>query len=317
MNATMTQSKISAPADIIDLLRQTLHSTAYATRLETIHEHYHNSKNEARNRDALLEEFNASPMAKSHSLRAYAEADKVDMVVTRPGMHDDGWVRVELKYQFAFDLACRVRSTLDKLKKDSSGRTVRQQLDTLPGGDLKRIALDCIGKESDSEQDLCDVFVLIVQDRFGATHPEAIRSQAAHTKSGPWHCPELDVRGVTLQFLHEQMSLDARHGRSSYHKAWTEPTWELLELIHGLRPFSLQVVARTMKNPTSPFRLTSYLFTLYFTAPVSQPANAQAFANDVVLHTNADQVRHMPGEQSAPTAGQGADAAKAWNRSRG
>jgi hypothetical protein len=281
MNTTANQSNECPTAEIVSQLRQSLHSSAYATRLETIHEHYHNSKSEGRYRDALLEEFNASPMASRYRLRAYAEADKVDMVVTRPDMRDNGWVKVELKYQFAYDLACRVRSTLASMKNNSSKDAVRQQLYSLPNFDLKRIVLDCIGRESDDASDLCDVFVLIVQDRYGAAHPDAIRSKNSHTKRTPWLCPQLDERGVKLQFLHEQISLDARHDRTSYNHAWIDPTWEMLELIHDLRPFNLQVAARKMANASGPFPLTSYLFTLDFTQPGPFPLNRLEFMENV------------------------------------
>lgn len=278
MNTVMSQSNMFPTRDIVRLLRETLCSRAYATRLETIHAHYHNSKNEARYRDALLEEFNVSPAAGSHCLRAYAEANKVDMVVTRPGMRREGWLRVELKYQFAYDFASRVRATLAGLKKDPSKRTVRQQLDALPKNDLKRIVVDCIGTGSGSEAEGCDVFVLIVQDRRGAAHPDATPPSNALTRRQPWLCPELeDPRGVRLQFLHEQVSLDARHTAASYDEAWMEPAWETLKFIHGLRGFNLDIVVRKMTSDTSPFPLTSYLFTLDFTEPGSLPENAREF----------------------------------------
>lgn len=264
--------------DIVRLMREALCSSAYATRLETIHAHYYNSKNEARYRDALLEEFNALPAAGSHGLRAYAEANKVDMVVTRPGKRQEGWVKVELKYQFAYDFASRVRATLDRLKKDSSKRTVRQQLDALPENDLKRIVVDCIGTGTGSESACCDVFVLIVQDRRGAAHPDATPPANALTRRRPWLCRELDdPRGVRLQFLHEQVSLDARHTTASYDEAWMGPAWETLKLIHGLHKFNLDIAARKMTSDHFPFPLTSYLFTLDFTEPGSLPANAREF----------------------------------------
>lgn len=278
MITAMTQSNVFPTPDIVRLLRETLCSSAYATRLETIHAHYHNSKNEARYRDALLEEFNALPAAGSHGLRAYAEANKVDMVVTRPGMRRKGWIKVELKYRFAYDFASRVRATLDQLKKDSSKRTVRQQLDALPKNDLKRIVVDCIGTGSGSESERCDVFVLIAQDRRGAAHPDATPPANALTRRRPWLCSELDdSRGVRLQFLHEQVSLGARHTAASYDKAWMKPAWETLKLIHGLHAFNLEIVARKMTNGSSPFPLTSYLFTLDFTEPDSLPMNSREF----------------------------------------
>jgi DNA-binding transcriptional ArsR family regulator len=274
---TTNQSNECPTADIVSQLRKTLYSQAYATRLQTIHQHYHNSKSEGRYRDALLEEFNDSPTASRHQLRAYAEADKVDMVVTRPGMRRDGWVRVELKYQFVYDLACRVSATLNSMKNDASDRTVLQQLHSLPNFDLKRIALDCIGHESDDPSELCDVFVMIVQDRSGATHPDAIRSKNGHTRRTTWQCPQLDERGVKLQFLHEQISLDAQHDPASYDQAWIEPTWDMLKLIHDLRPFNLQVAARKMADSSGPFPLTSYLFSLDFTSPAPFPGNGLEF----------------------------------------
>lgn len=264
---------------IVRQLRQALQSDAYAERLATIHRYYHNSKSEGRYRDALLELFNQSAQARSEDWRAYAEADKVDLVVTRPGMGRDGWVKVELKYQFVFDLSFRVGATLRNLARGAADMPIRQQLHSLPKTDLKRIALDCIGRETQDPSDLCDVFVLIVQDRFGAAHPEATRSRSAHARAKAWKCPELADRGVRLQFLHEQISLDALHDTdpAAYAKAWIDPTWDMLQLIHEMRPFNLQVVARKMANDAGPFPLTSYIFTLDFTAPCALPVDAAAF----------------------------------------
>ncbi|NML59882.1 hypothetical protein HHL21_02045 [Massilia sp. RP-1-19] len=261
--------------DIVTQLRTTLKSDAYAERLATIHRYYNNLKSEGRYRDALLELFNQSGQANQHGWRAYAEADKVDLVVTQPDMGRDGWVKVELKYQFIFDLASRVSTTLGKLKRWPGDLPIRQQLQSLPKCDLQRIALDCIGKDSDDSSGLCDVFVLIVQDRFGAAHPDAVRSRAGHAKSRPWKCPELDERGVRLQFLREQAELDALHDRVSYDKAWTGPTWDMLKLIHEIRPFNLQVVSRKMADDAGPFPLTSYIFTLDFTAPRPLPTGVE------------------------------------------
>lgn len=268
---------VSPVQDIVWQLRQALQSDAYAERLATIHRHYHNSKSEGRYRDALLELFNQSEQAKREDWRAYAEADKVDLVVTRPGMGRDGWVKVELKYQFVFDLSYRVGKTLGKLKRGPADDPIRQQLHELAKIDLKRIASDCIGNDTHDSQELCDVFVLIVQDRFGAAHPDALRSRSAHATSRKWKCPELNDRGVRLQFLHEQISLDAEHDGASYEKAWIDPTWDMLQLIHEIRPFNLQVVARKMANDAGPFPLTSYIFTLDFTAPRALPADEADF----------------------------------------
>lgn len=263
--------------DIVWQLRQALQSDAYAERLATIHRHYHNSKSEGRCRDALLELFNQSGQARHEHWRAYAEADKVDLVVTRPGMGRDGWVRVELKYQFVYDLSYRVGTTLGKLKRGPTDDPIRQQLNELANIDLKRIASDCIGNARHDSAELCDVFILIVQDRFGAEHPDAMRSRSAHAASRKWTCPELSDRGVRLQFLHEQISLDAGHDKASYEKAWIGPTRDMLQLIHEMRPFNLQVVARKMAVDAGPFPLTSYIFTLDFTAPCALPADEAAF----------------------------------------
>lgn len=259
--------------NIVAELREVLQSPAYAQRLKAIHQHYHNSKSEGRYRDGLLELFNGTALAAEHDLRAYAEADKVDMVVTRPGTASDDWLRVELKYQFVFDLARRVRSSLEKLNPGLPDAALRAQLNALPRNtDLTRITADCIGRGADNAPDLCDVFVMIVQDRGGASHPQARRAKEEHQAARSWRCPELYERGVRLHFLHEQMSLDAQHQGESYDRQWMEPTWDMLKLIHRLRPFNLQVAARTMAG--GPFPLTSWLFTLDFTEPAALPADA-------------------------------------------
>lgn len=264
--------------EIVTQLRQTLQSDAYAERLETIHRYYHNSKSEGRYRDALLELFNQSGQASRHDWRAYAEADKVDLVVTQPGKERDDWVRVEMKYQFVFDLWSRVGTTLSKLKREPDD-VVRQQLLSLANSDLKRIVRDCIGRDmqKDSPEEKCDLFVLIVQDRFGALHPDAVRSRSQHAGSRKWKCPELDDRGVRLQFLHEQISLDAEHDKASYEEKWIAQTWDMLKLIHQLRHFKLEVVARKMAHDAGPFPLTSYIFMLDFTAPCVLPPDEAAF----------------------------------------
>jgi hypothetical protein len=262
-------------AHIIQELREILHSPVYADRLEAIHRHYHNSKSEGRYRDALLEQFNSGGLARGHDLRAYAEADKVDMVVTRPGTSKTEWIRVELKYQFVYDLAHRVKATLGNLDLGRSDESVLDDLNALPKNiDLTRIVFDCLEPAPGDPEYRCNLFVLIVQDRNGAMHQEAQRSMAERKEGRAWRCPELKERDVRLQFLHEQISLDALHQGEAYDKAWIEPAWDLLKLIHRFRRFNLQVAARKIADGAGPFPLTSYLFTLDFTAPADLPPDA-------------------------------------------
>ena len=249
---------------VIDELHSVLASPEYKARLATIHRHYYNLKSESRYRDALLEVFNEAQNAKescAHKLIAFAEADKVDMVVTRHegGRHD--WVRIELKYHFTYDFAHRVRNRLGVVAagaEEPSGR-----------GDLAAIVEDCrkvkgVGKQA------CDLFILIIQDRSGATHDKAGAGNTGPQAGPRWRCPYLDIREVPLQFLNEQISLDRRYSenqrqKGDHAKAWKEPLIGMLQLIYAIRPFRLlEPIRHEICAAPAPVPLTSHLIALDF-----------------------------------------------------
>jgi len=222
-------------------LHASIDSDFFKSRLSSIHRHFPNLKNEGRYRDALLEAFNMDPRREEDDLLAYAEVNKVDLVVCpAEGAHAQH-LRVEIKYHFTYDFYARVRRDLPAFAE--SGLTKER-------GDLAAIAKDWIGKES-------DMFILIVQDRFAASYGEV--------HPGSKKDPMLYERGVKLHFLHEQAMLDAQYSdRARNRDAWSSPLREMLEHFQRARPFEplkeYEIEVVRQRRETLP--LTSHIFTL-------------------------------------------------------
>lgn len=209
-------------------IKSTLASEGYRNRLERIHFYYQNVKNEARYRDAFLEEFNDA--YRHQDLRAYAEVDRVDLLIV--DIESKERVKVEFKYQYTFDMAKRVFSKLlnfDQLvARVADGRK----------GDAELILADC---------DKSDFFVLIVQDRTG--------HESQHTLPGD----------IDINFKREQLKLDKEFSpRSAENKlAWTVPTVDLLGRICERR-VGVEMEPIIHEIGQVPFPLTSHIFVLDF-----------------------------------------------------
>ena len=207
-------------------IKLTLASEGYRNRLVRIHLYYQNVKNEARYRDAFLEEFN--DVYGHQNLRAYAEVDKVDLVIV--DIESKERVRVEFKYQYTFDMAKRVSGRMQDFDQLVARVAVGRK------GDAERILADC---------DKSDFFVLIVQDRTG--------HESQHTLPGD----------IEINFKREQLKLDEEFSpRSAENKqAWTVPTGDLLGRICERRVgVEMEPIIHEIGN--APFPLTSHIFVL-------------------------------------------------------
>ncbi|WP_158934117.1 hypothetical protein [Burkholderia sp. S171] len=209
-------------------IKSALASEEYRNRLMRIHFYYQNVKNEARYRDAFLEQFNET--YGHENLRAYAEVDKVDLLIV--DIESKERVKVEFKYQYTFDMARRVSSTMQDfdqlLTRVATGRR----------GDAERILADC---------DECDFFVLFVQDRTG--------QGSQHTLPGE----------IEINFKHEQLKLDREFSpRSAENKiAWIVPTVDFLSQICERRAgVEMEPIIHEIGH--APFPLTSHIFVLDF-----------------------------------------------------
>jgi hypothetical protein len=239
---------------IVAEIGEVARSENYRRRLATIHKHYPNLKCEGRYRDALLELFNDRQEACRSGLRAYAEAKKHDLVVTQEDAGEEGWLRVELKFHFTFDVAHRVKRALagcnEVLAVPENGR-----------GDLNAIVRDCLHKKSSGHR--ADVFILIVQDRFGSAKFYGPPKQAG-AKRPAYHA--VLERGVPIHFLNEQIKLEHLHETAeAYHWGWRLPLYGMLKAIHGERPYRLaQSIIHTVE-PVREVPLSSHIFLLDFT----------------------------------------------------
>jgi hypothetical protein len=164
------------------------------------------------------------------NLRAYAEVDKADLLIVN--IESSERVTVEFKYQYTFDMARRVFSSL--LDFDQLVARVADG----SKGDAERILADC---------DKSDVFVLIVQDRTG--------HESRHTLPGD----------IDINFKREQLKLDKEFSpRSEENKvAWTVPTGDLLGRICERR-VGVEMEPIIHEIGQTPFPLTSHNFVLDF-----------------------------------------------------
>lgn len=222
--------------DMANALYSAMNTQAFRDRLAAIHKHYPNLKCEERYRDALLEAFNEDGQRKVDELIAYAEDGAVDLVVCPKHGWEENRLRVEMKYQFTFDFYHRVSGEL--------GREERKQ------GDLARILKDC--RDPD-----CDMFILFVQDRRGATHGEAIKTAKYADKH---------ERGIRLQFLNNQNKFDKNVSEAEYERAWLTPVRGLFERVAESRTFrELDRLGIQVPSPLRPnLPLQSHVFTLVF-----------------------------------------------------
>jgi hypothetical protein len=231
------------PAEMLDLVHQVLQSPEYGKRLDAIHKHYPNVKSEGRYRDALLEIFNDEQEKTNSGLRAFAEAKRHDLVITQEGLDEEGWLRIEMKYHFTFDFAHRVQSKLDEL-----GPMPTFAVDGR--GDLHAITRDCLHSKNAGSK--CDAFILIVQDRFEASR-----------RYGTKGYPVVKERGVTMQFLHEQLKLQDLY-REGYEQAWRTPLEAMLRAIGQERAYSPKETIRHTVAPSLDIPLTSHIYVLDF-----------------------------------------------------
>lgn len=251
---------------IVESIFRIIVSDPYKLRLANIHKHYPNLKSESRYRDALLELFNDEQERLQSGLRAYAEADRVDMVVTSAGP-DDGIfhrLRIEFKYHFTYDMYHRVARHLAAFRKVRARGNV-EQVRALAKGDLRGIALDCLAPKGDAE---CDLFILVVQDRQGAADP------AGQNPTAAGRIAKVHQRGVPIHFLDEQIKFD----RLKRKDAWIEPLHAMLSHIHFHRHFRLiPAQPHVMPNHPAGVPLTSHIIGLDFSvADAVFPANPQA-----------------------------------------
>lgn len=259
---------------IVRQVEKALHSRIFKRRIDRIHEFYPNLKSEFRYRDALLEVFNAMQWAIGSDLIAYAEADKVDMVVTHAGSGASrNWLRIEFKYHFTYDIAHRVAPKLELLEKLANEDDALAALEGVSPRDLPNILLDCLpGRKGAGAADdtLCDLFVLVVQDRRRAQRP--VRLPATRSK----RCQPIESRGVIMQFLHEQVNFDAACERDAeYDSAWREPLHKMFEEIYRRREFRLlPPVMHKVRPMHHNIPLTSHLFALDFTQTAELPKSA-------------------------------------------
>jgi len=132
-------------------------------------------------------------------------------------------------------------------------------------GDFKGIAKDCLIAKGGNYQ--CDLFILIVQDRWGAQHGDA----QAPAPGKRWSCGYLHHRDVPLHFLNEQIQLMHKFNGQidSYHQRWTSVTHTMLQLIHAKRHFKLwpaiKYVIPQFGQDSIP--LSSFFIGLDFTQP--------------------------------------------------
>jgi hypothetical protein len=212
-----------------ELIREILASETYLERLKYIHNHYQNVKCEGRYRDAFLEEIKTRHG--DEELVAYAEVDKVDLVLVDP--KSDDRIRIEFKYQYTADMAYSVAN------KVSDFDALRVRVAEGGRGVAELILADC---------EVCDFFILVVQDRTG--HPE----------------PGMLPGKVGANFIGDQRKLDREFGAGSDQnkRAWLEPTRKLLDCIcdaFGGAP--LEPIPRAIGAAPNP--LTSHFFVLDMT----------------------------------------------------
>lgn len=243
-------------AEMLGLVHQTLQSAEYGKRLDTIHKHYPNVKSEGRYRDALLEIFNDEQEKTNSGLRAFAEAKRHDLVITQEGLGEDAWLRIEMKYHFTYDFAHRVQNKLSEQGPilATNGR-----------GDLHAITSDCL--QSKHAGSKCDAFILIVQDRFGASRVHASSPGASQTKCKAF--PVVQKNGVSLHFLNEQIKLEQMYlnDPNKYELAWRRPLEEMFCSI-GRERACLRI--EKIEHPVAPslnIPLTSHIFVLDFSEP--------------------------------------------------
>ncbi len=262
--------------EVIRQIFEIVDSKPFAQRLAVIHKHYPNLKAEGRYRDALLELFNEAQEKSASALWAYAEADKIDMVVTQDGAGEEGWLRIEFKYHFTYDMSSRVKAALGSFSNLPKNGTFVDALKAQAKGDLRGIALDCLAPKGNAAS--CDLFILVVQDRTGAFDPAAPQAQPPASKKQTF--PTVFKRGVPIHFLHEQIKLDHAHrgDAAAYRDAWTKPLHAMLGEIHGRRPFRLiPAVSHTMPKVHEGVPLSSHIIGLDFSIEAAQfPADSRA-----------------------------------------
>lgn len=240
---------------MLDLVHQVLQSPEYGRRLDAIHKHYPNVKSEGRYRDALLEIFNDEQEKTNSGLRAFAEAKRHDLVITQEGLDEEGWLRVEMKYHFTFDFAHRVQGKLDELGPMSTFAAEGR-------GDLYAITSDCLHSKNAGSK--CDAFILIVQDRYGASRRFGSSPDSSQTKRKAY--PVVKERGVTVQFLHEQFKLEDLYPEG-YEQAWRTPLDVMFRAIGRERAYSLKEPIEHAVAPSLDIPLTSHIYVLDFSVP--------------------------------------------------
>lgn len=237
---------------MIDAIHSVICSEAYRDRLATIHKHYPNLKSEGRYRDALVELFNDEQENTGSGWRAYAEARKHDMVITRAGENEEGWLRIELKYHFVFDFAYRVKRSLAAYGEAPEVPAQR--------GDLGSIIHDCVHEKKSGHRS--DLFILVVQDRFGAAQSAYAERRSGGTRRISY--PAVHERGVPLHFLNEQIKLE--HERpDTYDREWRIPLYDMLVAIHKQRRYRLRPAVTHTVPPALEVPLNSHVFMLDFT----------------------------------------------------
>lgn len=246
------------PAEMLDLVHQALQSPEYGKRLDSIHKHYPNIKSEGRYRDALLEIFNDEQEKTSSGLRAFAEAKRHDLVITQEGLDEEGWLRIEMKYHFTYDFAHRVQNKLGAQGPISTSAAKGK-------GDLHAITSDCL--QSKNAGSTCHAFILIVQDRFGASRLHASSPGSSQTNRKAY--PVMQKSGVPLHFLNEQIKLEHLYPEDpkEYEKAWRRPLEEMLRTIGQKRAYFLKKTIKHTVAPSLDIPLTSHIYVLDFSIP--------------------------------------------------
>jgi len=208
-----------------------------------------------------LEVFNQSSEVIKNDWVAFAEVDKIDMVITYHDHHSYQRLTVEFKYHFTFDMARRLQrqfeTNMQIFPSETGMLNVNQIIANYRGErDLRNIILDCLPKND--EETACDVFILIIQDRYKVRATPGNESGKRHE----------EMRGVKLHFLHEQISLQSNclSNDREYTDQWAVPISQMIKLIYDNRPFTKLDTVSHFLGEKNKIPLTSHFIGLNFTS---------------------------------------------------